>query len=173
MLITKEKVINALHGNWRDDANEELIEDLIDSVTTFAENYTGRKLDYGEHEEHFWGGEKLISLAAAPIWEIVSVKIDGVLFTGYVSKEQMGILRHSRVWPDGEIEVKYKAGWDVSEGKPEPPADLSGAIRDEVVARFQYLRSQPRVGEGLVDLTGDFLTQSAEKVFNLYRLERI
>ena len=180
-LLSNAKVILGLHKTYANDANTELIDDLIEEVTSAAEGFCNRKLLLGEYTEEISGDNgTLISVNAAPLWTVESVKLKrvGGLYTlselTYNVDKENGLLRCSK-WPagTGNIEVTYTAGWDEDEVGKEPPADLRGAIRDEVMARFLVFRSQPRVGDGLVDLTTDFLNQKSEKVLLGYRLNRL
>ncbi len=174
-LAKKEKVLNRIHTNWKTNANEDLIDDLIGQVTSQAESFTGRRLLLGSYTDTLSGdGRKLISVAAAPVWTVSKVEIDEAEVSGYQANLDTGIFQMYR-WPSGvgNIKITYTAGWDLDTEGKEPPADLEGAIVDEVVARFYVYRSQPRVGEGLVDLTTTFFQDSVEKTLKAWRLHRI
>ncbi len=176
MIVTVNSVFVDLREANRTTANVALVEQLIGQVVAMAETFTGRKIKYGSYTTEFIGGDKNIYLPAAPIWAIVDVESDGetVGVDNYTANMSMGILTHSSKW--GEVvEVTYTAGWDTTSqiASQLPPLDLAGAIRDEVVVRFLMKTTQPRVGEGLVDLTTRFFSESAEKVFEQYKVSVI
>ncbi len=177
VLVDKNEVHDFLNQEWKGNLPEKIIEALISQVTNQAETTCKRKLLYAQYTSMFSGDSgKQIILPAAPVWEIVEVKVDDEDFDGYTADLENGLLIAWK-WPPGvaNIKVVFKAGWNAdSEGEgPAPPADLSGAIRDEVIARFLMQKSKPRVGADLVDLTTDFLMQSANRTLKNYRLYRL
>ena len=174
MLTTVKKVQDHL-VMIVDSTKETLIEDLIKQVEKNIESYCNRIFRYGTYIEVFNGGRQRIFLKGFPVWEIEYVKVDGKEITDYKVDKERGIIFHPTAFLHCgfyNIEVKYTCGYDASsiDITLHPPADLEGAVIEEVISRYENLTSEPKTGEGLIDLRTNFLTSRARDYFSRQRI---
>lgn len=181
MIATVDEVKISLPPDMVTEADEILLQDLIDAVTEQAEQWTNLYIRYGEYTEVLDGNSEVsvIFLKGLKIWELKTVKFNGVPQALELFKihEKLGGVYSEIGFPDGiaNIEITYEAGYDTKEGEDdnetrhEPPAGLKRAIIDEVVIRYEYLRSQNRTGEQIVDLKKNFLCSESERYFSKIR----
>ncbi len=175
MLTTVEKVQEYLVMPV-DSSKETLIEDLIKQVEKNVEDYCNRIFVYGSYIEFFQGCNRRIFLKGFPVWEIEYVKIDGSEITDYQSDKRRGIIFHPYAFCEFyNIEVKYTCGYDAESADEtlHPPADLEGAVIEEVVSRYENLTSETRTGENLIDLRTNFLTSRARDYFSRQRIPNV
>ena len=171
MLTTKDRVKRALAIDIGD--NDDLLEDIIKSVSRMVEDYCNRIFLYGEYTQVFDGdGRDIIFLQGFPVYEVKSVRVDGKDITSdcKVNKE-LGEIYYEDGFTEGfqNIEVVYTCGYDADDEEHLPPPDLEQAVVEEVVSRFENLTTQTRTGENLVDLRTNFLTGRARDYFSRQR----
>jgi len=175
MLTTVNKVKDYLVMTV-DVSKERLIMDLIKQVGKNIESYCNRIFTYGSYTEFFEGGIQRIFLKGFPVWEIEYVKVDEKEIIDYRVDKERGIIFHPTAFLNYcgfyNIAVKYTCGYDAYNRniKLHPPADLEGAIIEEVVSRYENLTSESRTGENLIDLRTNFLTSRARDYFSRQRI---
>jgi len=173
MIISVDDVKKSLLPEMMADVDLSLIEDLINAITEIVERYTNTYIKYGTYTEIFDGNSEVsvIPLKGIKIWSIDKVKFSDVEHSLSLFKihDRLCGIYSSVGFPEGtlNIEIIYKAGYDTT--LHPAPDGLKRAIIDEVVLRYNYLRTQSRTGEQIVDLTKDFLDGESYKYFNRIR----
>lgn len=148
--------------NITTNADDEIIENVIASATSYIEAYCGRKFLYDNddwgvytssttpHDSIYDGGEQFIYLTQFPvisitsIYYVSSVATDGTITTeaynagDYTTNKLTGRVTHLRTWKAGEqnIYVNYKAGYLYAD----IPAALKQACRE--IAKIFYFDRQ-------------------------------
>ncbi len=163
MLTNVAKVTASLQSS-KVGLDSTLITRLIAQVGSRLETATNRFLTHGERTEKRDGtGRTFLYLRGYPVHAIAEVKVEDEAVEDYESNLDFGELYRTGRWPKGyqNISVKYTAGWDASVvAKPQPPADLEGAVIAEVVAWHDAYKAQSRTGQDMVDIKTPFLTQA-------------
>lgn len=88
--------------------DDELIENLIETATQIAEEYTGRAFIQRDITETHYVEGPCIKLRRRPVVSITSVKQGSTTITGYEAKLSIGRLYYP--W-SGEYVITYKAGY--------------------------------------------------------------
>jgi len=175
MLTTVDKVKKHLVMAI-DTSKEALIKDLIKQVERNVENYCNRIFVYGTYIESYEAIGRKIFLKGFPVWSIEYVKVNGVEKTDYKSDLIRGIIYNISLFEVcNDVEVKYTCGYDAEsiDETLHPPADLEGAIIEEVVSRYENFTSETRTGENLIDLRTNFLTSRARDYFSRQRIPNV
>lgn len=171
IIVTTDEVKRSLQPDMVESVDTTLLQELIDAVVDDAERYSGRYILYNTYTELFNGDqqEKLF-LKGLGLIALTAVTIDDssyatTLFT--VNQQFQGVYYKDNAFSIGEwnVSISYKAGYDQGTAGRTPPAGLKRAVIDEVVLRYDYLRSKSKTGEQMVDLTKDFLNSKAERYF--------
>lgn len=111
-----------------DNSKDIIIEDLINSASTFVEKYTCRKFNKQSYNESYEGsGTNKLVLKQYPIITLT----DGADLT--ILHEE-GILIKSGIWHKGKTyKIEYTAGFDII------PFDLQMLVKELVVKKFLIL----------------------------------
>lgn len=115
--------------------HDDLLEDIINTVSQFIENYCNRYFISSEREEYYSGDSlKYLSLKAYPITDVDTLKINETEISartittgsGYVIISDRGLLYYSGKFTEGveNIYVKYTGGYSTL------PSDLVTACWD-------------------------------------------
>ena len=122
----------AAPGNTFEDYDDRLLEQLIDTATKKAEDYTERAFIQREiTEQHIGDGGRVLKLNKQPILEIDSVKINGEEITDYTARLAIGRLYRSRWNLEDEIEIVYTAGYG---GEDADLEEVQLSVPDAVLA---------------------------------------
>jgi len=180
-LVTKEEVKRSLKPDMTGTSDDTLIDELILAVVDDAERFTGRYIKYNAaYAEVFCGDEdqKVLLLKGHKVWALTKVEFDDVLqtLTDFKLNADQQAVYYAAGYPEGvgstnywNIRITYTAGYDQGQTGKTPPDGLKRAVIDEVVMRYEYLRSQSAVGEQIVDLKKDFLCGRSERFFKSMR----
>ena len=122
----------AASSNTFEDYDDRLLEQLIDTATKKAEDYTERAfIQRGITEQHIGDGGRVLKLNKQPILEIDSVKINGEEITDYTARLAIGRLYRSRWNLEDEIEIVYTAGHG---GEDADQEEVQLSVPDAVLA---------------------------------------
>ena len=118
-------------SNTFEDYDNALLEQLIETATKKAEDYTEKAFIQREiTETHIGDGTKVLKLYKQPVIEVKSIEVDGAEITDYT--EYLSIGRLWGTWPkNSEIEVVYTAGYG---GETPTLAEVQLLVPDAVLA---------------------------------------
>lgn len=177
MIVSLLEVKSSLMPEMASSADGALLTSLIAEITSQAETYANIYLTYGSYTETFDGkaGSSAVLIKGVNIHSVTSVKFNGIEqnLSFFRADETIGCIISSIGFPDGysNIEVTYTAGYDTTDHPA--PAGLKRAIIDEVIVRYEYLRTQSKTGENIADLKKDFLSGRSERYLKKIRRETL